>query len=417
MNGRYRHLSRKYLSIALCFIMIFVFTLTIAYAALSITLNITGTAGVSASNWDIHLENAVVNSNSSITNLPVVNGSTASFSIELNKPGDFYEFTVDIVNAGSIDAVISSISKSGLTADQEKYLNYTITYQNGESVINNQLISANTSQRLLVKVEYRSDLVASDLPSTTQTLNLSFVVNYVQSDGNGISVPDNGKNLISFMFRPYKSDTIFGYQAEEGMSFRQWVNSSYNTGGWRIVDGQLKNDSYYFWSSGLDEIIVNDTIYDVDCCCFDAGSQILMADGTTKNIEDVQVGDMVMSLNEDTGEFISQRVSGTIINEHSTDLVYVHLSNGVRIGMRAYHPLLTTEGYKSLRPEIALQEGITTTLLEVGDTLIGYGENVTVIDVEEREHIPNYKTYNLSIEGYHNYIVEGIVAHNARCVC
>lgn len=120
MNGRYRHLSRKYLSIALCFIMIFVFTLTIAYAALSITLNITGSAEVSASNWDIHLENAVVNSNSSITNMPVVNGSTASFSIELNKPGDFYEFTVDIVNAGSIDAVISSISKSGLTADQEK---------------------------------------------------------------------------------------------------------------------------------------------------------------------------------------------------------------------------------------------------------------------------------------------------------
>ena len=29
----------------------------------------------------------------------------------------------------------------------------------------------------------------------------------------------------------------------------------------------------------------------------------------------------------------------------------------------------------------------------------------------------DYKTYNLSIEGYHNYIVEGIVAHNAGCAC
>ena len=234
MNGRYRHLSRKYLSIMLCFIMIFVFTLTIAYAALSITLNITGTAGVSASNWDIHLENAVVNSNSSITNMPVVNGSTASFSIELNKPGDFYEFTVDIVNAGSIDAVISSISKSGLTTDQEKYLNYTITYQNGESVINNQLISANTSQRLLVKVEYRKDLVASDLPSTTQTLNLSFVVNYVQSDGNGISVPGNGKDLISF------SIAGTSYQAEKGMTWGEWADSEYD-----------KNDNFMVIDNGL----------------------------------------------------------------------------------------------------------------------------------------------------------------------
>lgn len=206
----------------LCFIMIFVFTLTIAYAALSITLNITGTAKVNAVNWDIHLENAVVNSNSSVTNVPVVNGSTASFSIELNKPGDFYEFTVDVVNAGGIDAVISSITKSGLTTDQEKYLNYTITYQNGESVTNNQLISANTSQRLLVKLEYRRDLVASDLPSTTQTLNLSFVVNYVQSSGSGISVPGNGKTLISF------SIGGISYQAEEGMTWAKWIDSTYN---------------------------------------------------------------------------------------------------------------------------------------------------------------------------------------------
>ena len=411
MNRRYRHLSRKYLSIMLCFVMIFVFTLTIAYAALSITLNITGTAEVNAVNWDIHLENAVVNSNSSVTNVPVVNGSTASFSVELNKPGDFYEFTVDVVNAGGIDAVISSITKSGLTTEQERYLNYTITYQNGESVTNNQLISANTSQRLLVRLEYRRDLVASDLPSTTQTLNLSFAVSYVQSDGSGISVPGNGKGLISF--------SIAGksYQAEEGMTFGEWVNSSYNIDSCFFNGDHLYNNCNPIPGVSPSTVIINNSSYRVSCC-FDAGSQILMADGTTKNIEDVQVGDMVMSLNEDTGEFTSQRVSGTIINEYSTDLVYVHLSNGVRIGMRAYHPLLTTEGYKSLRPEEALQDGVEASLLEIGDTLIGYGENVTVIDIEEREHIPNYKTYNLSIEGYHNYVVEGVVAHNAvGCPC
>lgn len=113
-------------------------------------------------------------------------------------------------------------------------MNYTITYQNGESVINNQLISANTSQRLLVKVEYRSDLVASDLPSTTQTLNLSFVVNYVQSDGNGISVPGNGKDLISF--------SIGGtsYQAEEGMTWEEWADSEYDT-----------NDNFMVIDTGL----------------------------------------------------------------------------------------------------------------------------------------------------------------------
>ena len=115
-----------------------------------------------------------------------------------------------------------------------KYLNYTITYQNGESVINNQVISANTSQRLLVKVEYRKDLIASDLPSTTQTLNLSFVVSYVQSDGSGISVPGNGKDLISF--------SIGGtsYQAEKGMTWEEWADSEYDT-----------NDNFMVIDTGL----------------------------------------------------------------------------------------------------------------------------------------------------------------------
>ena len=145
-----------------------------------------------------------------------------------------------------------------------------------------------------------------------------------------------------------------------------------------------------------------------------------MADGTLKNIEEVEIGDLVMSLNEDTGEYVAQRVSSTIINKKSTDLVYVYLSNGTRIGMRAYHPLLTTEGWKSLRPDSpdAKRENIEgLSLLEVGDTLVGYDENVTIVKVEQRPEVEDYYTYNIGVEGHHNYIVEGIVAHNmAGCI-
>ena len=140
-----------------------------------------------------------------------------------------------------------------------------------------------------------------------------------------------------------------------------------------------------------------------------------MADGTEKNIEDVEVGDMVMSLDEETGEYVPQKVLATIIREKSDDLVYVNLSNGTRIGMRAYHPLLTTEGWKSLRPEQAetVMDVGEVPLLKVGDILVGYEENVNIVSIEKREHIENYNTYNLTIENTHNYIVEGVVAHNA----
>ena len=149
-------------------------------------------------------------------------------------------------------------------------------------------------------------------------------------------------------------------------------------------------------------------------CCFDPGTQVLMSDGTTKNIEDIQAGEYVMSYNETTHEFEPKKVLKTITKHHSDDLVYVNLSNGERIGMRAYHPLLTTEGYKSLRPELAqaiMKAGVIEKL-KVGDILVGYASNATITSIEQRDPIENYDTYSLTVEDNHNYIVNGIVAHN-----
>ena len=86
----------------------------------------------------------------------------------------------------------SVIKEPTLTETQAKYLNYIIEYQNGESINTKQLVSKNSFVRLKVRVEYRKDITASDLPTTSETLNLSFIVNYVQSDGTGSSVTDNG---------------------------------------------------------------------------------------------------------------------------------------------------------------------------------------------------------------------------------
>ena len=63
-------------------------------------------------------------------------------------------------------------------------------------------------------------------------------------------------------------------------------------------------------------------------CCFDAGSQVLMADKTTKNIEDIEIGDMVMSLNEDNGEFIPQKTTALDCER----LVRMYLYAGIRRG-------------------------------------------------------------------------------------
>ena len=108
-------------------------------------------------------------------------------------PGDFYEFTIDVVNDGSIDAMIDGVSKTPtLTTEQAKYLNYIVEYQNGESINTKQLVSKESFVRLKVRVEFRKDITASDLPTTSETLNLAFTVNYVQSDETGSNVTNNG---------------------------------------------------------------------------------------------------------------------------------------------------------------------------------------------------------------------------------
>ena len=186
--------DRKTLYMILSIVMISILTLTVVYAALSTTLNISGNAEVSAANWDIYLDNVQLNSNSATTNVPTIsNKTTASFSTTLSKPGDFYEFTIDVVNNGSIDAMIDGITKTpDLSDNQKKYLNYIVEYQNGEAINTKQLVSKNSYVRLKVKIEYRKDISSNDLPITSETLNLAFTVNYIQSDESGIGVVDNG---------------------------------------------------------------------------------------------------------------------------------------------------------------------------------------------------------------------------------
>lgn len=124
------YLNRKVLYTVLGILMASVLTLTVVYAALSTTLNINGNAEVTAASWDIYLDNVMLNSGSATSNIPtIIDKITATFSTTLTKPGDYYMFMIDVVNNGSIDAMINSITKTPELSDtQKKYLNYIVEY-------------------------------------------------------------------------------------------------------------------------------------------------------------------------------------------------------------------------------------------------------------------------------------------------
>ena len=201
--------NRKVLYTVLGIVMASVLTLTVVYAALSTTLNINGNAEVTAASWDIYLDNVMLNSGSATSNIPTITDkTTAIFSTTLTKPGDYYMFTIDVVNNGSIDAMINNITKTPELSDtQKKYLNYIVEYQNGESITTKQLVEKKSFVRLKVKVEFRKDLTVSDLPTVSETLSLSFKVNYVQSDDSNDNVTiDNSGKLIKVLSGDY--DTV-----------------------------------------------------------------------------------------------------------------------------------------------------------------------------------------------------------------
>ena len=153
----------------------------IAYAALTSTLNITGNTIVEKTTWDIHFENLVI-ANQNIEATLDDNNTTVNYKLTLDKPGDFYEFTVDVVNKGTIEAMVSTIIDTPLTEEQQKYLEYTVTDENNKQLVVKEALETGKSKTLKVTIKYKKDITKEDLPSENQNITLNFKAPYVQAD-------------------------------------------------------------------------------------------------------------------------------------------------------------------------------------------------------------------------------------------
>ena len=166
--------------------------LGLGYAYINSDLNINGTAQVNSANWDVHWANIQVASGSVSASSPTIsNQTTVNYSVILDQPGDYYEFTVDAVNGGSIDAMIDTIDSklNGATITTlPDYLKYTVTYSDGVALEQNHQLLHNTTETYKVRIEYRTDINANQLPATNQTLSLQFTVTYRQANENAEEV-------------------------------------------------------------------------------------------------------------------------------------------------------------------------------------------------------------------------------------
>ena len=170
--------------------------ITLGYAYLNTELNINGTTNITSANWSIYWDNIVFGSNNVTdvtTPATISQGLTeVTFNVNFKEPGDTYEFTVDAVNDGSIDAMISTFSKGVYAANGTTpktlpdYLEYTVTDSDGDEIIVNRLLEAGNTETYKVRVHYKEDISSSQLPSTNDNYVFKFSVTYVQADENAI---------------------------------------------------------------------------------------------------------------------------------------------------------------------------------------------------------------------------------------
>ena len=122
------------------------------YAYLNSNLSITGATAVAGNTWDIHFANVQVTTGSVTATTPATINTTdntkVNYAITLERPGDFYDFTVDIVNAGTLPGKISLSTVTGIDSAYEDIIEYSINYTNGDPVQIGDILNAGATKTI-----------------------------------------------------------------------------------------------------------------------------------------------------------------------------------------------------------------------------------------------------------------------------
>ncbi|GLY53153.1 polymorphic toxin-type HINT domain-containing protein [Lentzea sp. NBRC 102530] len=147
---------------------------------------------------------------------------------------------------------------------------------------------------------------------------------------------------------------------------------------------------------------------------FVAGTPVLMADGSTKPIEDIQLGDKVVATDPTTGETGAREVTDLIVGNGWKDLVEITVdadgSTGDRTGV-----VTATSNHPFWGPDRGVW--LDAEDLNAGDDLRSSdGLLLQIVNVTSRTEYR--KVYNLTVDGLHTFYVAAgalaILVHNAN---
>ncbi len=130
--------------------------------------------------------------------------------------------------------------------------------------------------------------------------------------------------------------------------------------------------------------------------CFVGGTGVLMASGRSKNIADIQVGDIVMSRTEKNSTASPAKVVG-VHQTHASGYMIIN----TQLKVTANHLIWVNNTWKEAGS------------IQVGDSLMSInGNKVSVTSVE---YLADPQVvYNLEVQGTHTYFAGGVWVHNQK---
>lgn len=174
--------NRRSIFIAFFFILL----IGVGYSYFSTSLSIEGYAKVNVPGWDVHFDNINVMEGSitPVNEARIIDDTTVSYSLEFSEPGTFYEFNVDVVNDGTIDAMIGDLDVRDLDDSVKDYIYYNVSYSDGTDLDVYDILRAGSSRTLNVRVKFLDDAPIESMEGDLGSINFILNVIYVQADGN-----------------------------------------------------------------------------------------------------------------------------------------------------------------------------------------------------------------------------------------
>ena len=236
-------MKKKTIMIIMC---IAILCMIVGYAAFSTALKINGTANI-ASTWQVlftKIEEVSKTSGVTIKSAPTASGTTATFNLDVQFPGDTIIYKITVENKGTIDAIISDITASKTGNDAIKF--------NITGIKKGDILVKGTSTTFNVEITY--DVNTNKQPTDLNEA-LTMEINYIQYAGQTIPSEDVVVEAPILLAKQIRKDNTA--QPDTNIDFSQISSDTNGKGLYYTSTNTEDNKVTYYFRGAIDNNYVS----------------------------------------------------------------------------------------------------------------------------------------------------------------